>query len=61
METDHRVSFKKEAQRQHDPDCSFRRSMECRVECAHGYDLCPICDPCTCKPDPENLTTEETE
>jgi hypothetical protein len=35
-----------------DPKCDFRFSATCAVpvECKHGYDVCPICDPCTCKP-----------
>ena len=34
----------------HKPECQFRKAMQCPVaiECAHGYDVCPICDPCTC-------------
>lgn len=33
-----------------DPKCKFRRSILCRIgiECEHGYDCCPTCDPCTC-------------
>lgn len=33
-----------------DPECRFRRSATCPVpiECDHGYDVCPECDPCTC-------------
>lgn len=36
----------------HEPDCLYRKSVTCPVgvECEHGYDVCPICDPCTCKP-----------
>lgn len=34
----------------HDPDCKFRRAVACpaAIECEHGRDVCPICDPCTC-------------
>ncbi len=34
----------------HAPDCPFYRAANCPVgiECDHGYDVCPICDPCTC-------------
>ncbi len=34
----------------HVEDCSFRRAATCAVgiECEHGRDVCPICDPCTC-------------
>lgn len=34
----------------HHPDCPFRKSVECPVgiECEHGWDVCPQCDPCTC-------------
>lgn len=37
-------------QKAHAENCPFRRSVCCPVgiECEHGYDLCPICDPCTC-------------
>ena len=40
----------------HDSDCKFRRAIQCPVaiECDHGYDVCPVCDPCTCH------TKEET-
>ena len=36
---------------QHDANCRFRISASCAVpvECEHGYDVCPICDPCTCR------------
>lgn len=39
--------------RKHDKGCAFRRALTCAVgiECEHGYDVCPICDPCTCKKD----------
>ena len=35
----------------HDDDCAFARSASCAVpvECEHGYDVCPICDPCNCE------------
>lgn len=34
----------------HWPWCKFRNAMACPVaiECEHGYDVCPRCDPCTC-------------
>jgi hypothetical protein len=34
----------------HAEDCKFRVSVTCPVgiECEHGYDVCPTCDPCTC-------------
>lgn len=37
--------------RNHEPSCRFRKSTTCAVpiECEHGYDVCPICDPCTCE------------
>ena len=37
--------------RLHDPDCNFLRAMRgtMLVECEHGYDVCPRCDPCSCK------------
>lgn len=36
--------------KQHKEDCPFRRAMTCPVgiECEHGREVCPICDPCTC-------------
>ena len=36
----------------HGPTCKFRVSATCAVpiECEHGRDCCPICDPCTCNP-----------
>lgn len=34
----------------HNHDCKFMRSATCPVpiECEHGRDVCPICDPCDC-------------
>lgn len=34
----------------HEDGCKFRRAAACAVgiECEHGRDVCPICDPCTC-------------
>lgn len=34
----------------HADDCRFRIAATCAVgiECDHGRDCCPICDPCTC-------------
>lgn len=36
--------------RRHDEDCPFRISVTCAIpiECEHGYDTCPLCDPCNC-------------
>lgn len=37
-------------ERRHKESCPFRRAVACPVaiECEHGYDVCPTCDPCTC-------------
>ena len=37
--------------RVHRENCPYRGAMTCAVpiECDHGYDVCPKCDPCTCK------------
>lgn len=34
----------------HDEACPFLRAATCSVgiECEHGRDVCPQCDPCTC-------------
>lgn len=34
----------------HRPGCAFRAAVTSSVgiECEHGRDVCPICDPCTC-------------
>lgn len=34
----------------HHPECKFRRATagSVPIECDHGRDVCPICDPCTC-------------
>lgn len=34
----------------HAEGCKFRRSATCAIpiECDHGRDVCPECDPCTC-------------
>jgi hypothetical protein len=31
-------------------DCPLYKAVNCGtpIECEHGYDVCPICDPCTC-------------
>lgn len=33
-----------------DPTCKFRIAAtgSIAIECDHGYDVCPKCDPCTC-------------
>lgn len=35
----------------HSRNCKFFIALNCPVsiECEHGYDVCPMCDPCTCK------------
>lgn len=35
---------------EHHEACLFRGAVTCAIgiECEHGYDVCPICDPCTC-------------
>lgn len=40
------------AERDHAPDCKWRVALLCAIpiECPHGYDVCPECDPCTCGP-----------
>lgn len=34
----------------HSPECKFRIALTCStpIECDHGFDVCPTCDPCTC-------------
>jgi hypothetical protein len=36
--------------RKHKRDCRYRFALTCAIpiECDHGLDTCPICDPCTC-------------
>ena len=36
--------------RKHKVGCDYRLAMTCAipVECDHGVDCCPQCDPCTC-------------
>ncbi len=38
--------------RKHAKTCRFWLSIHGAVgiECEHGYDSCPKCDPCTCPP-----------
>lgn len=38
----------------HAEDCKLRLAVMCTtpVECDHGYDVCPECDPCTCSRPP---------
>jgi hypothetical protein len=41
----------------HKETCRYRVSTQCpvAVACEHGFDVCPICDPCTCNdPEPED-------
>ena len=35
---------------EHMADCKYRiaRAGSVAIECEHGYDVCPVCDPCTC-------------
>ncbi len=37
----------------HAVECKFRIAAtgSVAIECDHGYDVCPICDPCTCDPE----------
>lgn len=37
--------------RDHDEGCPYRRAVTCAaaIECEHGYNVCPRCDPCTCE------------
>lgn len=43
--------------RAHREDCKFRFAIAIPVgiECEHGYDVCPTCDPCTCDARREDL------
>lgn len=36
--------------REHDEECKFRIAAtgSVGIECSHGRDVCPVCDPCTC-------------
>lgn len=36
--------------REHRDGCPYRRAVTCStpIECKHGYDVCPTCDPCMC-------------
>jgi hypothetical protein len=40
-----------QVRKEHVEGCQYLTSMRCPVgiECEHGYDVCPLCDPCTCK------------
>ena len=44
----------------HKPDCQFLRALACPVgiECDHGRDVCPVCDPCSCG---VGITIEDTD
>lgn len=35
----------------HREGCKYRIAAagSVPIECDHGYDVCPICDPCTCR------------
>lgn len=50
-----------------DPDrhvsgCTMRLALTCAVaiECRHGYDVCPTCDPCTCEKERNRVKRGET-
>jgi len=48
--------------RNHQKGCRYRFALTCAVGIAceaHGYDICPECDPCTCKK--EGLSDGKTE
>lgn len=47
--------FSRHVKRGHAVHCRFRLATTCTtpIECEHGYDVCPQCDPCTCS-DPES-------
>ncbi len=34
----------------HDPRCRLLIAATCAIgiECKHGHDVCPMCDPCEC-------------
>lgn len=46
---------------QHQPGCTMRLALTCAaaIECEHGCDVCPTCDPCTC--DTDSYILEEIE
>ena len=38
--------------RAHHRSCKFRRALTCAIPIScddHGFDVCPTCDPCTCR------------
>lgn len=39
-----------ESLKKHTSSCKFLAAVKCPIgiECPHGYDVCPLCDPCTC-------------
>lgn len=39
-----------ELKKKHKPDCRFLKAASLSIElaCEHGYQACPICDPCDC-------------
>lgn len=45
----------------HEERCPFRLAATCAVgiECEHGRDVCPTCDPCTCESTDETPTKTE--
>lgn len=48
--------------KQHERLCRYRQAVETTtpIECdEHGYDVCPICDPCTCRDKSEPERPEE--
>jgi hypothetical protein len=53
-----------EEARSHKKECRYRLAMTCAIpiSCdAHGYDVCPTCDPCTCeRPSPAKRGEEAT-
>lgn len=46
--------------KEHEAKCRYRIAAASGVgfECEHGYDCCPICDPCTCDSPKEALDVQ---
>lgn len=45
----------------HIAECKYRRACDCAIPiaCTHGYDVCPQCDPCTCNPKRDDVSSPD--
>lgn len=61
--TEHLTPTQARRVQDHDEDCKFRIAATCSVaiecDCELKRDVCPVCDPCTCKDALGNVVPKE--